>query len=531
MKVNFYGILAALAGTAVLALSSGGSVLASSEGATVNKGVFVDDVDISGMTAEEAKDAVEQKVTAAGGKTITVTAGNKKSYVTASNLGVYWKNTEIIDEALGLGKSGNIVKRYKDNKDLENDTKTLELQYAAKQSDIKSWLQKEAENLNSEAKDGSLKREGGVFEIIAGESGTKVDIGKSAEVIQEYMDTAWDGAEGALELVYQEEKPRGSREELEKVKDLLGSATTGYGSTSNRNQNVENGAAKLDGHLVYPGESFSVTAAVSPFTEENGYEPAPSYESGKVVDTYGGGICQVSTTLYNALLKSELDIIERYNHTMVVTYVDPSKDAAIAEGLMDLVFSNNTDAPIYIEGWGYGGELTFNIYGHETRPADRTVEYVSETKKTTQPEGVKLYAKADANVGYVQQIQSAHTGIEAVLWKHVTENGETTTTQVNSSTYQAVPVSYEVGINSGNAEVVAALQAAIAANDLARVQSIIAGGAGNSQPQTEPTEGESNSDQSETESESKKEETKEPETDPPESDEPEAVIDDGTDKE
>jgi len=185
---------------------------------------------------------------------------------------------------------------------------------------------------------------------------------------------------------------------------------------------------------------------------------------------------------------------------MVVTYVDPSKDAAIAEGLMDFQFANNTDAPIYIEGWGYGGGLTFNIYGQETRSADRVVEYISETTKTTEPSGVKLYARSDQDVSYLQQTQTAHTGLEAVLWKRVTENGETTTTQVNSSTYQASPVSYDVGINSSNPEIVAAIQAAIAANDLAKVQSIIAGGVGNNQNQTE-SESETKKDESESQSE------------------------------
>ena len=79
-----------------------------------------------------------------------------------------------------------------------------------------------------------------------------------------------------------------------------------------------------------------MTDAVVPFNAENGYELAPSYEAGQVVDSYGGGICQVSTTLYNAVLKAELEVDARSNHTMLVGYVDPSKDAAIAEGVMDL---------------------------------------------------------------------------------------------------------------------------------------------------------------------------------------------------
>ena len=138
----------------------------------------------------------------------------------------------------------------------------------------------------------------------------------------------------------------------------------------------------ISGSLIFPGESFSVTAAVAPFTAENGYEPAPSYEENRVVDSYGGGICQVSTTLYNAVLKAELEVTARSNHTMVVNYVDLSKDAAIAEGVMDLAFVNTTDAPIYIVGYAYGGTLSFTIYGHETRPANRSIEFVSETTST-----------------------------------------------------------------------------------------------------------------------------------------------------
>ena len=116
-----------------------------------------------------------------------------------------------------------------------------------------------------------------------------------------------------------------------------------------RKQNVAVGAEKINGTLVQPGEEFSVEAVVVPFDAENGYALAASYEMGKVVDSYGGGICQVSTTLYVAVLKAELEVTERYSHSMIVHYVDPSMDAAIAEGLKDLKFINNTDAPIYIE--------------------------------------------------------------------------------------------------------------------------------------------------------------------------------------
>lgn len=515
-------MLSALMGAIVLSFGAG-AVANAEEADTINEGVYIGDVDVSGMTAEEAREAVEELVDELGSKTITLKAEDSSVSATASELGLSWENEEVVEEAVGLGKSGNIVKRYMDNKDLEHEPKVYDLDFSADESEIKSFVENNCGELNREAKDGSLTRENGYFEIVPGEKGVTINADQSAKAIQEYMDNEWTGESGSVELVAETVEPRGTEEELNKVQDVLGTATTYYGSTAARNQNVEVGAQKLNGHVLYPGDTFSVTQAVIPFTEENGYLPAPSYESGKVVDSYGGGICQVSTTLYNALLAAELEIVERHNHTMIVTYVDPSKDAAIAEGLMDLQFANNTDAPIYIEGYAYGGQLTFTIYGEETRSSDRVVEYVSETTSTTDPEGVQLNAKSDASVGYVAQTQSAHQGLTAVLWKVVTENGETTKTQVNSSTYQASPASYDVGIQSSDPNVVAAIQNAIAANDLNAVQSIIAGGVSSSTPETEAPQTEateSDTSQSESqqtesqESESQESETAQSETQP-----------------
>lgn len=146
------------------------------------------------------------------------------------------------------------------------------------------------------------------------------------------------------------------------------------------------------------------------------------------------------------------------------------------------------------------------------------MEYVSETTSTTSPEGVQLNARSDAAVGYLAQTQSAHQGLTAVLWKVVTENGETTKTQVNSSTYQASPPSYDVGIQSSDPNVVAAIQNAIAANDLNAVQSIIAGGvssqpaSGSDPAQTETASSETaGSETAQTESESQQTEAPESE--------------------
>lgn len=496
-KSGVLGLTAALAVTGAVAFLPKGVMAAEDSGQTISQGVYIGDVDVSGMTQEEAKKAVEDGMGEAKAANITLKVDDQETVVSAGDLGLSWANEEVVQEAAELGKSGNIIKRYKDKKDLENESRKYDIDYSVDKSSIQKVLEEKEDVFNREPTDAQLSTENGGFEVVQGENGIELNVEKSVKKILKYLKSDWDGQNTTIELEADIKEPECTTEDLASITDVLGTATTYYGSTTGRNKNVETGAEKLNGHILMPGESFSVTDAVVPFTEENGYELAPSYESGKVVDSYGGGICQVSTTLYNAVLNAELEVLERHNHTMIVTYVDPSKDAAIAEGLMDLRFANNTDYPVYISGYAYGGELTFTIYGHETRDPDRTVEYVSETTGTTTAEGVQLYA-TDQPVGYLSQTQGAMQGLTAVLWKYVTENGETTKEQVNSSTYQATPVCYDVGVNTDNPTVAAAIQSAIANNDLDQVQAIISGSYGQTSTGTDQQQSESQSqDQSE----------------------------------
>ena len=401
------------------------------------------------------------------------------------------------------------------------EPKNFEVAYAPNEQAVKTYVEKLAEEYNRDAEEGDITFANGYPEVTGGETGIAVNVDQSVSSIMKALEG--DGTE--LTVVAEVQKPSVTKEELSQVKDVLGTATTYYGSSYERNTNVEVGASKINGTLIMPGETFSVTAAVTPFNADNGYYPAPSYESGQVVDTYGGGICQVSTTLYNAVLKAELQVDERHNHTMLVSYVDPSKDAAIAEGLMDFIFTNNTDAPIYIYGVGYQGTLNFTIYGHETRDPNRSISFRSETlSQTDASTNVKLVAKSDQNIGYLNQTQSAHQGLEAVLWKDIVNaDGTTDTVQVNSSSYQASPAIYEVGIVSPNTQASAAIQTAIANNDLATVQAIINGSYGStSTAQTEAPETsapETNAPTTDT-PETSAPETNAPETDAPTTDAP-----------
>lgn len=456
----------------------------------ISEGVFINGVDVSGMTAAEAETVVQQQVQALSDSVITLTMDEDQESRTWGELGLQWENTDLITEISHLGTTGNIVQRYKEQKDLQNQNIQFEIEYTIDEDALRSFVEGMSA-YNSEPVEGSVYMgDDGLLYVEGGTDGLTLDVDATLTALEEYIE-GWTAGDTVIEATVERVSPEVTAETLSKMTDVLGTATTDYSASSAaRAQNIVTGTSKINGTLLMPGESFSVTDAVVPFTAENGYELAPSYESGQVVDSYGGGICQVSTTLYNAVLKAELQVDQRSNHTMTVSYVDPSKDAAIAEGLMDLVFTNTLETPVYIAGSAYGGVLNFTIYGEETRPANRTIEFVSEvTARTDATNNIQLVAKTDQNVGYLVQVQTPHEGLSAVLWKNIYYDGVLSETiQVNSSTYQATAAIWEVGVVSSNTALTSALYSAIGQNSLEQVQALLANGVQTEAAQTETTQ-------------------------------------------
>ena len=440
---------------------------------TILDRIYVGKVSVGGMTKSEAEEAVEEYVDRLGGELITLKVEDREIEVNADDLGLKWENTDVVDEAAGFGKAGNLIARYKAEKDLEHEDKVFDLNFAIDEKLTAGVLELRADDLDREPVDFGLKRENGEFQIIEGENGIAVNIEESIAAINEYFAAGWS-EDASIELVADITEPKGSAEELSKVKDKLGSYSTNYASSaSGRKKNLSVGSSKINGSLIYPGEVFSVHNAVAPLDASNGYELAGAYENGTTVESYGGGICQVSTTLYNAVIRAELEIVERSGHSMLVAYVDPSADAAIAGTYKDLKFKNNLDSPVYIEGYADGATIGFAIYGEETRPANREISFVSETVSTTEP--TTKFVASDASIGTISQTQSSHTGKVARLWKIVTVDGVEQSREVfNNTTYSMSPTIYEVGTSSSNKEAVSAIKKAISSQDEGKIRAAAA---------------------------------------------------------
>lgn len=468
-------LLPVLALGVIIGVGAGVSVQADeAEDYTIADRIYIGEVAVGGMTEAEAREALEDYVADLAETTVTLKAGDYSVEATVEGLGMTWaEEDERIAEAVNLGKTGNLIDRYKIKKDLEDHDIVLPLVLTADETKANEFIQANKESLNNEAVDYGLKRENGGFVVTGGTAGVVLVEEECVSTINEYFATGWVDAP-VVELPCQVSEPKGSPEELAKVQDVLGSYSTDFSSSAaGRKQNVRNATSLIDGAVLYPGEEFSVYTAINPMNAENGYALAGSYENGTTVQTYGGGVCQVSTTLYNAVIRAELDVTERWAHSMIVTYVPASADAAIAGTYKNLKFKNNYDSPIYIEGYTSGGTLTFKIYGEETRPSNREVSFVSETT-STKDAGVQFKATS-APVGTVTKVQSAHVGKTARLWKVVTVDGKQVSKEkFNDSSYMASPAIYEVGTASAVPEATAAMNAAIASKDLATVKAAAA---------------------------------------------------------
>ena len=459
-----------------LLLSTEMTVLAQEE-QTIKTGIYIGDIDVGGMTEAEAVEAVEAYVESVKPAVITLEAANGgEVQVTAEELGITWENQEIVKEAASVGQVGNVITRYKIMKDLQHENISYDLEFSFDINTINQILAEQCAEFDVETQNASLTRENGTFQVQEGQSGLFLDVEKSIDVVNDYLVEEWNHEDCSIELVINEEQPKGSAEELAQVQDVLGSFTTSFKSSNQaRSANVANGCRLINGTTLYPGEEFSTLEMITPFSTANGYYMAGSYSNGKVVDSLGGGICQVSTTLYNAVLLAELDVTTRYNHSMIVSYVDPSADAAIAESAgKDFKFVNNTDAPIYVEGIIDNKTITVNIYGKETRDENREVIYESEVLEVINPGADVIYADASHPIGYISK-QSAHIGYKARLWKIVKENGvEVERTQVNSSQYKATPRYATVGVATTDPNAYNEIMAAIGTSSIDHVQNVIA---------------------------------------------------------
>ena len=357
------------------------------------EGIVVDGVDISGMTMQQATSALQPVVQQlhASGK-LQLTYGDALYSIDLSPIVTSNNLSSVLDEAFKLGKSGEYEALKTELADIKAKGRTFSLTASYDLSALTTKVAEFAAQIDKPMQNASVTKvntEDNSIEFADAVTGVTVE---QDVLVQNITDALLNGNIQPLSIPAVEVQPTVTKEALAARYVKRASATTDFSSSSSdRKYNVRKGAGMIAGTILKPDEVFSTNDVLGTRTTGNGWKMANAYESGAVVPQAGGGVCQLSTTLYNAVVKADLEIVFRRNHSMPVAYVDKGLDATINSvgNIIDFKFKNNTDSDVVIFAYTTNNKkLTFEIWGvpFATDEYDE-IKLTSELIETYSPEG------------------------------------------------------------------------------------------------------------------------------------------------
>lgn len=303
-------------------------------------------------------------------------------------------------------------------------------------------LEKIAAEVIQEAADATVSREDGQT-IIPERIGVQFDLEEARKIIG-------DGSASTYTIPATITYPNVTAADLKEklFRDTLARTSTELNEGNvPRTNNVRLAAEAINGLILNPGDEFSYNDVVGERTEERGYKPAGAYANGQVIEEYGGGVCQPSSTLYMAVLRADLEVTERVNHSFPVSYTPLGEDATVSWGGPDFRFRNNTGYPLKILAEQTDGQMIMTLIG--TKTSDKSVTTRTDVIETYPPETVRVQ-DASLSAGETSVEQGGITGYLTKTYQQITVNGETTEVLANTSHYTSRNQIIHVGTGSSS---------------------------------------------------------------------------------
>jgi len=462
--------------------------------------IYISGINVSSLTKEEAISKINSEMKSKLEKEITVIYDDKEKKIKPIDLGGVYNTEQVVEEAYRIGRGGNIfennvnmVKTFfaDTNMDLEFDYEEeklnqfitdinsqfsslvqssyeiLEDKVIIKKGtsgiEIKGDVLKEKiitniENSNFEniqvgvvvtqpdaididaihnevykaAVDASYTKD--PFEIH--ESQTGVDFAITVDEAKALLEEDKEQYEINLRTLY----PTITTDQIgtEAFPDLLSTCTTSYiASKVGRTTNLKIASSKINGYVLMPGDTFSYNQVVGKRTAEAGFQLAGVYSGGKEVEGLGGGICQISSTLYNIVVKSNLEIVQRENHVFLPGYLPAGQDATVVWGAIDFKFKNTRDYPVKIVSSVGGGYVTMKMYGMKVEN-EPEISFETVYHQTLYPKTI-YEDTTDLPAGQEKVTSSGKNGCKSTTYKVVKQNGQVVSkTVLSTDTYQAM---------------------------------------------------------------------------------------------
>jgi|YNPNPStandDraft_1061719.scaffolds.fasta_scaffold00397_22 vancomycin resistance protein YoaR len=323
-------------------------------------GVIVSGVPIGGLSRRAAEDRLRAWANARLGREVTFIALDSRWSGKLIDLGARVKWREALEKAYSVGRTGSFVNRARCVLTAGGSGKRFKADIILDRDSIRRVVGKIGRAVNRPHRDASLRVVAGRLEVVQDSCGIALDQDASIRKIARMAATG----RSLISLPVHADRPKITADELAKIDTQLASFTTHFHpSQRDRTHNLVLAARALNGLAIMPGEEFSYNKVIGPRLASRGFRDAPIFVKGKLEPGLGGGVCQVSSTLYNAVLLAGLEIVERSRHARTVPYVAPGRDATVVYGLKDFRFRNNNPRPIGLVATINGGALTVSVYG------------------------------------------------------------------------------------------------------------------------------------------------------------------------
>ena len=366
---------------------------------TFYPGVSIDGIPLEGMTPAQAGEALRAKhQPTLDEMKIRIGFDGKTWEYDHETINTKINVKEVVEQAYQVGRTGNLLDRLKEITHVKKVGKSFRTELTYDTDVLREDIQKVADELSIEPKDATItfhNKKAEMFTFAPEIIGRQISVDEVLAVIKEKTDNR-DFT--PYELKAETLLPKYTLEEVKTWTDKLATFETKLTDAAERNHNITLSSSSYDGIRVDPGQEFSLNEATGPRGVADGYKNAPVIKNGvKLVDEPGGGNCQTSTTLYAAMIRADMEITERWNHSWPSAYIEEGQDAMVDYPNCDLKFRNLKDSAVFVSRTIKDNKLIIEVYGKKSKEYDR-IDVVtevlshSETPPATVVQDPNLYA-------------------------------------------------------------------------------------------------------------------------------------------
>lgn len=408
-------------------------------------GINIEGINVSDLNQQDAVVKMQEVVgNILKDKTLTLKCKDKSMVLHYNDIVSSDGYEMAVNQAFSKGRAGNVFSRYNEVKKFKTEPVDIKINYILDKNKVRENINKFKEQIDRQPLDATMEKDKlEPFKITKEQTGINLDVDYTIDRIKEGLSNKVDEVEVIVNVV----QPKILEKDLLVIQNKIGEFKTRFNSSNiSRSTNLKVATNNIDGTILNPGEIFSVNEYMKPRTAANGYKKAHIIVNGKYIDGYGGGVCQVATTLYNAVLLADLEVIERRSHSLKSSYVNVGRDATVSGNAIDFKFKNNTENRIYIQGYIEGRYLHYNIFGTKDHLRGDQVkfEYVVTSRKLPPPE--KIIEDSSMLVGQKKVIRRSKEGMVVKLYRMIYNNGKLVVKeQVNQSYYRPVRAEIKVG--------------------------------------------------------------------------------------